>query len=58
MILKVKAGSDDLSARLQPGVVANVKSCDGKWCRIYGEGYDGFLEQTTLWGVYPGEKVQ
>ena len=58
MILKVRAGSEDLSARLQPGVIGSVKACDGKWCRIYGEGYDGYIEQIALWGVYPGEKVQ
>jgi SH3-like domain-containing protein len=58
MILHASVGgSQDLVARLQPGVIASVKSCDGKWCRIYGEGYDGYIEQTLLWGVYPGEKV-
>ena len=58
MILHAKAGSDDLAARLQPGVIGNVKNCDGKFCRIYGDGYDGFIDQTQVWGVYPGEKVQ
>ena len=58
MILHAKAGSDDLAARLQPGVIASVKNCDGKFCRILGEGFDGYIDQTQLWGVYPGEKVQ
>ncbi len=48
----------DIKARLAPGVIAGVKSCDGTWCRLKGEGYDGFMSQTSLWGVYPGEKVE
>jgi SH3-like domain-containing protein len=51
--------SDDatLVANLQAGVLATVKRCDGKWCRIYGEGFDGFVHQEDLWGVYPGEAL-
>jgi SH3-like domain-containing protein len=48
----------DIKAKLAPGVVAGVKSCDGSWCRLKGEGYDGYMSQTNLWGVYPGEKVE
>ncbi len=44
-------------AKLAPGVIVSVKSCDGKWCRVKIDGYDGYLVQTELWGVYPGEKV-
>ena len=43
-------------AKLQPGVVGNVKRCNGTWCRISGEGFDGWIEQQRLWGVYPNEK--
>ena len=46
-----------VTARLQSGVIATVKRCDGHWCRIAGEGFDGWIEQERLWGVYPGEKV-
>ena len=42
-------------ARLQPRVLANIKSCDGSWCRIWGEGFEGFIAQDSLWGAYPGE---
>ena len=47
----------NVTARLQAGVLAGVKRCDGTWCRISGEGFDGWIEQQRLWGVYPGEKV-
>jgi SH3-like domain-containing protein len=47
----------DAIARLQAGVVGTVRACDGKWCRLLGEGFDGYVEQQNLWGVYPGEKL-
>ncbi len=46
-----------ITAKLEPGVLANVKHCDGTWCRIAGHGFDGYMKQVHLWGVYPGEKV-
>jgi len=54
------ASADDTSAitaRLQAGVLAIVKRCGGNWCRISGEGFDGWIEEERLWGVYPGETV-
>jgi SH3-like domain-containing protein len=47
-----------VTARLQAGVIAQVKKCDQHWCRIAGEGFDGWIEQRRLWGVYADEKVE
>ena len=47
----------ELVAELQPGVLGQIKSCDGQWCRLTGPGFDGFVQQDRLWGVYPQEKV-
>ena len=44
-------------AEIGSGVVAEVEGCDGSWCELKAGGYDGYIEQTQLWGVYPGEKV-
>ena len=46
-----------VAAKLHARVLGNVRRCDGKWCRISGDGYDGFMEQHRLWGVYPNEAV-
>ncbi len=46
-----------LVAQLQAGVVGAVKNCTGGWCRVSGHGFDGWVEQNRLWGVYPDEKV-
>jgi SH3-like domain-containing protein len=47
-----------VTARLQSGVLASVKSCTGTWCRVVGSGFDGWMAQERLWGVYPSEKVE
>jgi SH3-like domain-containing protein len=44
-------------AQLEAGVLGNVKRCAGGWCRLVGEGFDGWLPQEKLWGVYPNEPV-
>jgi SH3-like domain-containing protein len=46
-----------VSARLQVGVVAQVRHCASGWCHITGSGFDGWIEQQRLWGVYADEKV-
>ena len=43
---------------LQPGVLANIRSCDKTWCRVNGDGFDGFIHQAELWGVYPNEVIE
>jgi SH3-like domain-containing protein len=35
-----------------------VKRCSGTWCRITGRGFDGWVRQEQLWGVYLNEKVE
>jgi SH3-like domain-containing protein len=50
--------ASDVVAQLQPGVIGNVKSCDGTWCRITGSGFDGWIAQDKVWGAYPGEAVE
>ena len=47
-----------VSAQLQHGVLATVKKCSDGWCRLTGDGFDGWIEEGRLWGVYPGEKVE
>jgi len=52
------SASARVSAQMQAGVLASVKNCDKKWCRIFGDGFDGYIEQERLWGVYPNEPVE
>jgi SH3-like domain-containing protein len=53
----------DVVARLQPGVIANVRQCTGAWCRIIvvnpkERDFTGFVRQDRLWGVYPNETLE
>ncbi|MCC6983938.1 MAG: SH3 domain-containing protein [Bauldia sp.] len=45
-------------ALLEPNVLGDILACSANWCRLRGEGYDGWLPQETLWGVYPGEVIE
>src|SRR4051794_11457040 len=52
----------EVVARLQPGVIANVRQCTGSWCRIIvpqagSRDLAGYIRQDRLWGVYPNEKI-
>jgi SH3-like domain-containing protein len=47
-----------LTAKLQPGVLGSVKRCNGHWCRLSGDGFDGWVSQERLWGVYPNERIE
>jgi SH3-like domain-containing protein len=55
---------DDDSDRARPvamveaGVIANIASCDGHWCRVSIDRFRGYIEQKKLWGVYEGEVVK
>ncbi len=59
-LTQLYASADNASqvrAKLAAGAMGDVASCDGKWCEISASGYDGYVEQDMLWGVYPGETV-
>jgi SH3-like domain-containing protein len=44
-------------AMLKSGVIAEVEKCTGQWCELSVSGYDGWIDQATLFGVYPGETL-
>jgi SH3-like domain-containing protein len=50
-------GKSAVLASLAPGVSGEVEECSGAWCLVSAGGYDGYVAQEKLWGVYPGERV-
>lgn len=52
------SASSSVVANVEAGVIANLHSCDGRWCRISVDEYNGYLEQKKLWGVYDGEVIK
>ena len=38
-------------------MLASIERCRQGWCRLTGNGFDGWIEEEQLWGVYPDEDV-
>ncbi|KAB2848345.1 MAG: SH3 domain-containing protein [Hyphomicrobiaceae bacterium] len=53
-----KEANASVIAAVEPGVIANIRACDGAWCEISVGSVSGFIEQKKLWGVYPSEVVK
>ena len=45
-------------AKLEPGVIARLLSCQPGWCRVEVSKFRGWLPRTAFWGVRDGEKVE
>jgi SH3-like domain-containing protein len=59
--LELKANDSersDATALVEAGVIANLQSCDSRWCFVTVETYRGYVEQSKLWGIYPGEIIK
>ena len=52
-----REGSADV-AQVEAGVIANVRTCDGRWCFVAIGDFRGYVQQNKLWGVYKGETVR
>lgn len=45
-------------AILEPGVIGEIKTCTGDWCEMTFDGHTGWINQSQVWGAYPGELVK
>lgn len=45
-------------ALVDAGVVGSLLGCDDRWCRVEVKGFEGWLERSEIYGVYPGETVK
>ena len=45
-------------AFVEPGVIGQIKACDGNWCEMVFDGHEGFVVQSQIWGAYPGEALE
>ncbi len=55
-----RAPKDNAAAlfRAAPGVLVNLLSCDGAWCRAEKGETKAWVRQNGLWGVYPDELIE
>jgi SH3-like domain-containing protein len=59
--MELKAEPEDtaaLVARIEPGAVGTIRSCNGQWCEMSFDGSRGWIIQSQVWGAYPGEYIQ
>jgi SH3-like domain-containing protein len=54
---KTPANQAEVVAKLEPEVMGEIRSCAGDWCRVKVSGMSGWLERTTIWGVYKSEPI-
>lgn len=49
-------------ARLQKGVLAQIRECRTDWCKVIlgsaATDTSGWVSKSSLWGVYPDEKIE
>ncbi|MCG7349639.1 SH3 domain-containing protein [Sphingomonas sp. ACRSK] len=50
-------GSAHVDWRAAPGVVGRLSRCSAGWCYFDVKGRGGYVEQSRLWGVDPGEDI-
>jgi SH3-like domain-containing protein len=46
----------DLIARLEPGVIGQVLSCEDGWCQLEFKSRQGWVQRKKLWGILPNER--
>ena len=44
--------------RAASGVLVQIISCDGVWCKVSHDDTKAWTKQGGLWGVYPGEVIK
>ncbi|NIJ18947.1 SH3-like domain-containing protein [Sphingomonas naasensis] len=49
------AANAHINWRVEPGVVGRLSKCADNWCRFDVDGRSGYVEQSHIWGVEPGE---
>ena len=45
-------------AVIEPGVIGKINHCNGQWCEMTFQGHTGWLNQSLVWGAYPGESIK
>lgn len=50
-----RAEASRIAYRAEAGVTGRLERCDGQWCRIAVGKKDGWIRQSELYGVAPGE---
>lgn len=44
-------------AMAEKGVILELESCSADWCLVSTQGYKGWVERNSIWGVYEQEEL-
>lgn len=53
-----RSDTSKIIAKLEVGSLVRIKSCDGNWCQLNIETYQGHMKQELLWGIYSGDNLK
>jgi len=56
-LLESPSVSSSIVANVSAGAIGQIEKCTGNWCQVVLSGYQGWINQSMLWGVYPNEKL-
>lgn len=51
----INSNYSSIIASLEPSVIVKIKECHGGSCYVDAQGYKGWIERKSLWGVYAEE---
>ncbi len=57
-LLREPQSGAQVVALVEPGAIGDILDCNGEWCRMRFDGHEGWVDQTVIWGIYPGEKYR
>ena len=58
-VLRARAELDaPVEAIADAGIVLFLERCRTGWCRVEAQGYRGWVETGTLWGLYEEERAE
>ncbi len=53
---KKPSDSSGLLAKLEPKFVVKIDRCGQGWCYVDAQGFEGWVQQKSIWGVYADEQ--
>ncbi|NCC21985.1 MAG: hypothetical protein EOM26_05930 [Alphaproteobacteria bacterium] len=59
-VVAMRRGPDErerMVAKLEPGVVAGLSECGKSWCLLEVQGFTGWVDRNSIWGIYPQEEL-
>ncbi len=56
-ILRKLSENAQPAALLEKNVLVHIEKCQGAWCYITTEGFKGWIERKSIWGIYEHEEL-